>query len=108
MTDKDMITMSRKETKRLHIIHHALDKRITQAKAAELVGLSSRQLRRMIKRVREEGDDGISHRSRGRVSNRAVSPRRSKTKRLSCIEISITVTAPPLFAKSSLMIIKSS
>jgi transposase len=73
VTDKDMITMSRRETKRLHIIHQALDKRISQAKAAELVGLSSRQLRRMIKRVREEGDDGISHRSRGKASNRRLS-----------------------------------
>jgi transposase len=73
VTDKDMITMSRRETKRLHIIHQALDKRITQAKAAELVGLSCRQLRRMIKRVREEGDDGISHRSRGKASNRRLS-----------------------------------
>ncbi len=44
----DMITMSRRDTKRLHIIHQALDKRITQKKAAELVGLSSRQLRRML------------------------------------------------------------
>ncbi len=73
MTDKDMITMSRKETKRLHIIHQALDKRITQAKAAELVGLSSRQFRRMIKRVRAEGDESISHRSRGKASNRRLS-----------------------------------
>lgn len=73
MTEKDMITMSRRETKRLHVIHQALDKRITQAKAAELVGLSSRQLRRMIKRVREEGDEGISHRSRGKASNRRLS-----------------------------------
>src|SRR5512144_1455707 len=74
-----MITMSRRETKRLHIIHQALDKRITQEKAAELVGLSSRQLRRMIKRVREEGDDGISHRSRGRASNRRL-PQKVKDK----------------------------
>lgn len=79
MTEKDMITMSRRETKRLHIIHQALDKRITQEKAAELVGLSSRQLRRMIKRVREEGDDGISHRSRGRASNRRL-PQKVKDK----------------------------
>ena len=72
MTEMDMITMSRRETKRLHIIHQALDRRITQKTAAELVGLSSRQLRRMLKRVREEGDDGISHRSRGKASNRRV------------------------------------
>ena len=81
MTEMDMITMSRRETKRLHIIHQALDKRITQKKAAELVGLSSRQLRRMLKRVREEGDDGISHRSRGKASNRRV-PKKIKDKAL--------------------------
>jgi transposase len=81
VTEKDMITLSRRETKRLHIIHQALDKRITQKTAAELVGLSSRQLRRMLKRVREEGDDGISHRSRGKVSNRRV-PRKIKEKAL--------------------------
>jgi transposase len=72
VTEMDMITMSRRESKRLHIIHQALDKRITQEKAAELVGLSSRQLRRMLKRVREEGDDSISHRSRGKSSNRRI------------------------------------
>jgi len=77
----DMITMSRRESKRLHIIHQALDKRITQAKAAELVNLSSRQLRRMLKRVREEGDDGISHRSRGKTSNSRV-PKTVKEKAL--------------------------
>lgn len=71
--------MSRRETKRLHIIHQALDKRITQEKAAEIVGLSSRQLRRMLKRVREEGDDGISHRSRGKASNRRF-PQKVKDK----------------------------
>ncbi|HYA87016.1 MAG TPA: helix-turn-helix domain-containing protein, partial [Nitrospirota bacterium] len=81
MTEKDMITMSRRETKRLHIIHQALGKRITQEKAAELVGLSSRQFRRMIKRVREEGDDGISHRSRGKTSDRHV-PKKIKDKAL--------------------------
>lgn len=81
MTEMDMITMSRRETKRLHIIHQALDKRITQEKAAELVNLSSRQLRRMLKRVREEGDDGISHRSRGKASNRRV-PKKVKDKAL--------------------------
>ena len=73
--------MSRRETKRLHIIHQALDKRITQKKAAELVGLSSRQLRRMLKRVRAEGDEGISHRSRGKDSSHCV-PKKIKEKAL--------------------------
>ena len=75
MTEKDMISMSRRETKRLHIIHQTLDKRITQKQAAELVGLSIRQLRRLSKRVREAGDEGICHRSRGKASNRRFSPK---------------------------------
>ena len=75
MADKDMITMSRREAKRLHIIHQALDRKITQVDAAAVLGLSARQFRRLIKRVRTEGDDGICHRSRGKVSNRRINPR---------------------------------
>lgn len=81
MADKDMITMSRRESKRLHIIHQALDRKITQVAAAEALGLSDRQLRRLIKRVRTEGDDGICHRSRGRASNHRI-PRKIKARAL--------------------------
>lgn len=76
-----MITMSRRESKRLHIIHQALDRKITQVAAAEVLGLSDRQLRRLIKRVRTEGDDGICHRSRGRISNHRI-PRKIKARAL--------------------------
>ena len=31
LSDKDMTTMSRRESKRLHIIHQALDRKITRA-----------------------------------------------------------------------------
>jgi len=77
VADKDMITMSRRESKRLHLIHQALDRKITQVAAAELLGLSARQFRRLIRRVRAEGDDGICHRSRGRASNNQI-PRKTK------------------------------
>jgi transposase len=73
VAEKDMITMSRKEATRLHIIHQALDKRITQAEAAALSGLSDRQIRRLIKRIRQDGDEGICHRSRGASSNHRIS-----------------------------------
>lgn len=73
--------MSRKEIKRLHIIHQALDRRITQGAAAELIGLSDRQIRRLIKRIRTEGDEGICHKSRGKSSNRSI-PRKIKKKAL--------------------------
>jgi transposase len=77
VAEKDMITMSRREAKRLHIIHQALDEKITQTEAAGLIGLGDRQIRRLIKRIREEGDEGICHRSRGKASNHRI-PRKIK------------------------------
>ena len=76
-----MITMSRKEAGRLHVIHQALDERITQAEAASLIGLSDRQIRRMIKRILEAGDEGICHQSRGKRSNHRI-PEQVKEKTL--------------------------
>ena len=76
-----MITMSREEASRLHIIHQALNKKISQTEAASLIDLSDRQIRRMIKRIREEGDEGICHRSRGTTSNHRI-PKKIKEKSL--------------------------
>lgn len=69
---EDIISMSQRELKRLHLIKKALEKEITQEAAAELLGISNRQVRRIIKTVRHEGDRGIIHKSRGRESNRAI------------------------------------
>lgn len=67
-----ILTMSQKELKRLHVIRKAIDKHIKQREAASLLELSERQIRRLVKRVREELDKGIIHRSRGRQSHRAI------------------------------------
>lgn len=72
MAGRDIIMATQEELKRLHVIRKAIDKTITQAEAAGVIDLSSRQVRRIIARVREEGDKGIIHRSRGRPSNRAL------------------------------------
>jgi len=69
-----ILTMSQRELKRLHVIRKAIEKHIKQREAAELLELSQRQIRRLIKRVREESDKGIVHRSRGIRSHRATSP----------------------------------
>src|SRR3990172_1134356 len=62
--------MSLKELKRLKAIQEALNGHITQKAAALVVGLSERQVRRLIRAVREEGDREIVHKARGRPSNR--------------------------------------
>lgn len=81
MAEKDMITMSRREARRLHILHQALARKMTQREAAGLLGLSDRQVRRLIKRVRAKGDAGICHRTRGRASNHRI-PKRVKARAL--------------------------
>lgn len=71
MAEEDMIIMSQKESNRLYVIRQTLDKAITQGQAAEILGLSDRQVRRIAKSVRREGDAGICHKSRGERSHNA-------------------------------------
>jgi transposase len=78
-----MLLMRPHEWKRLHLIHQALEKKINQKEAAELAGLSTRQMRRLMKRIRQEGDWGILHRRRGQPSNRRLAEKvRQKVLRL--------------------------
>ncbi len=81
MAGKDIISMTQGELKRLHIVRKALDKSITQAEAADIIGRCLRQVRRIVKRVKREGDSGVIHKSRGKPSNRAL-PKKIKDKAL--------------------------
>ncbi len=69
---KDILRMSRREVDRLMILRGVVEREVTQWRAAEVLGLSERQIRRLVKRIREEGPDGIIHRSRGRWSVRKM------------------------------------
>lgn len=81
MTGKDIIEMSMKELKRLKVIQEAIEGQITQKAASAMIGLSERQARRLIRAVRQEGERGVVHRSRGRPSNRRI-PGKIKNKAL--------------------------
>jgi transposase len=72
MAERDIIMMKQKELKQLHVIHKVLEGSLTQRQAAEVVSLSERQIRRIVKRIGAEGDKGIQHRSRGKGSNRRL------------------------------------
>ena len=72
MAGKDIIMLSQEELRRLHIIKKTLEKKIRQKDAAEMLLLSSRQIRRISKRIEEEGDEAIAHRSRGKPSGRKL------------------------------------
>jgi transposase len=64
-----------KELRRVHVIRQAMEKKMTQVKAGTLVGLTARHIRRLIQRVRQEGDRGLAHRGRGQPSNRRIAER---------------------------------
>ena len=81
MAGKDIIAMTQGELKRLHVIRKALDKSITQAEAAGIIGICLRQAQRIVKSVKAEGDKGVIHKSRGQSSNRAL-PDKIKDKSL--------------------------
>jgi len=83
MTGEDIIMMSQEELKRLHVIRKAMDKAIFQHEAGHILGITTRQVRRLVKRVCLYGDKGIIHKARGRPSNRAKPDRiRDKVLRL--------------------------
>ena len=85
MGGEDRVTMSGKELRRVHVLRQVLDRKLTQVKAATVLGLSPRQVRRLVTRVRQEGDGGLVHRGRGQPSNRRI-PEGHKTKILRLYE----------------------
>ncbi len=70
MVGKDIIRMSLREVRRLKAVHEVRKGHITQKAVASMLGLSDRQVRRLVRAVKEEGDHGVVHKNRGRRSNR--------------------------------------
>jgi transposase len=64
------LRMSSKERIRLEALRRVTRAELTVAAAAELMGLSLRQARRVWRRFNSDGDAGLVHRHRGRASNR--------------------------------------
>ena len=62
---EEIITMSQRDLNRIQVISKVKEKEVRQRQAAEILGLSERQIRRIVRRVREEGMRGIVHRLRG-------------------------------------------
>ena len=63
---EEIFNMTQKEITRLRVINQTIDKVITIREAAELLGLSERQVIRLKKGVVEEGPAFIIHKNRGR------------------------------------------
>jgi len=70
MAQGGLIAMTAQEARRLHVIQQVIERAVRQRHAAQLLGRSVRQVRRLVQRIRSDGPRGIVHRLRGRRSNR--------------------------------------
>lgn len=64
--------MTQAERDRLVALKKAKKKLITQKQAAEEIGVTERQVRRLLRKLRRKGDRAVIHELRGRASNRKL------------------------------------
>lgn len=69
---KGTITMSMKEANRIALLDKLVKKEMKQNRAAKLLGISVRQVRRLTKRYKKDGANGIVHHLRGIPSNHRI------------------------------------
>jgi len=98
MVREDRVVMSGKEWRRVHVIRQVVAKQRTQKEAGALLGLTERQIRRLQRRVEQEGDRGLVHRGRGQPSNRRL-PEPKKAKALQRYEQRYGDCGPTLAAE---------
>ena len=73
--EAERMALSQKERERLKVLHQVEQGHLTQLEAGGRLRLSDRQVRRLLARVREQGDRGVVHGLRGRPSNRKIPER---------------------------------
>ena len=65
----ELLTMSKKELSRLEVIQRLEQKRLKQTEAAEILGVGTRHIRRLMHSYREYQEIGLVSKRRGRPSN---------------------------------------
>jgi len=70
--------MSEEEIRRAGVLKRVKEEELTQVEAAEMLGVSYRQLKRIYVRYRKAGAAGLIHASTGKASNRATPAKQRK------------------------------
>src|SRR2546423_14117730 len=68
----EQLVMNRKDRERLVVLSRVKDKELARSAAAEVLGLSLRQMHRLYLRYLDEGDKGLVHRARGKPGVRKI------------------------------------
>ena len=69
----EILTLSQKELTRLEVLEKVIQKQMKQAAAAEILGLSIRQIKRLKKVYVRDGAEALSSKRRGKPSNNRLS-----------------------------------
>ena len=68
----ETITMSSKEISRLEVMQKLEEKRLSQKEGSRILGVSVRQIKRLLKSYRQEGARGLVSKHRGRKGNNCL------------------------------------
>ncbi|WP_410216909.1 ISNCY family transposase [Paracoccus sp. (in: a-proteobacteria)] len=68
-----LVLMSERELQRIEVLAQVLDGSLRSVTAASLLGLSPRQVQRLVRSIREDGAMAVRHKLRGRPSNNRIS-----------------------------------
>ena len=63
------LLMSSDERERSHLVRETVEKQLRQGDAAESLGISLRQFKRLVRGWKQDGDAGLVSRQRGQPSN---------------------------------------
>jgi predicted ArsR family transcriptional regulator len=96
--ETERIALSQRERDRLKVLHEIQQKHLAQIAGAQRLKISDRQVRRMLFRLREQGDRSLVHGLRGRPSNRKL-PARLEQKILARLQQRYADFGPTLAAE---------
>jgi len=95
MEKQEMLMLSGKERDRLKVLDEVQGGHLTQGEAAGQLGISDREVRRLLARIAAEGDRGVVHRLRGKASNRRL-PESLRTRALKLVKAKYRDFGPTL------------
>jgi len=72
------IVLRKHELERLRILHMVLDQKMSQKAASNILGISYRQTKRLVKRIKTRGDSAITHANRGKPSPKKMAAQLEK------------------------------
>jgi len=90
-----LLTMSASEMSRIEVMNRLEEKRLRQREAAEMLGVSTRQIKRLLSKYRGSGASGLVSKRRGKASNNQIS-KEVKEKVLELLKVKYAGFGPTL------------